>query len=164
MTIIDHLTNLLPPNPLLTLSIGSGSGLLEHLLMSEAYSPNIHAVEISQEVNKYLSDERMQIVNGSWELSRTAKDAHAWLFVYPREVQLVKDYFRTYGDKQVGIVIWIGPMADVPDYQSLSVGGQWHEVSISQSGLSDFEAMLVWKRARKSDAAEIVICTDQSLN
>ena len=115
--------------------------------MSRAFSPNIHALETSQEVNKYLPDERMQIVSGSWELSRTAEDAHAWLFVYPREVRLVEDYFRTYGDKEVKIVIWIGPMADVPDYQSLSVGEQWHEESISQSGLCDFEAMLVWRRA-----------------
>ena len=141
--LVDRLANLLPSNPEMTLSIGSGSGLLECLLMMTKKSPNVHAVEVSESVNKYIQDERMEVVSGSWALSQLAGDARAWLFVYSRGVQLVERYFRMYGDRQVKIVVWIGPLADLKEYSSLSLGQEW---SFREELVTEVEAMIVWRR------------------
>lgn len=101
----------------LVLSIGSGSGLLEALLLSRwsSSSPStittttttlntnlqIEGVEIRSEppVNRYLPDPtNFMIVKGSWDIvsSRAHRAVSGMMFVYPRSPALVERYVRDF--------------------------------------------------------------------
>lgn len=56
---IMKLASILPTTPSLTLSIGSGSGLVEALLLHERNDIHVRAVEVLHNVNKYLPREFM---------------------------------------------------------------------------------------------------------
>lgn len=87
--LIQTLASILPSDPDLTFSIGSGSGLLESLLLREAPYVNLHAVEVLGNMNKYLPEERVQVVRGAWDIASSAKNARTWMFIYPRDPGLI---------------------------------------------------------------------------
>ena len=124
-TLIDGLVGILKSNPGWTLSIGSGSGLLEAFLLHHSPPVNVHAVEVSTAINKYLPDERLQIVRGTWDLASVAKDATAWMFVYPREIELIRKYIRAYS-RQVRQIIWLGPLADRDEVKEVLLSESWN--------------------------------------
>lgn len=107
----------------LILSIGSGSGLLEaHLQSSWSQSRTnltIHGVEVRNTdyttPNKYLLFKNRSTVRGTWELSSRLPLARFLVFVYPRQVDLVKRYMeevaRNASSRVLG-VIWLGPRND----------------------------------------------------
>ncbi|KAH7117591.1 hypothetical protein B0J11DRAFT_88380 [Dendryphion nanum] len=115
-TFLSSLCNILPAAPAPILSIGSGYGLLEALLLSEPYSVNIIGVEVQPSSNKYLPASHHHVVTGTRFLDDTAQDARAWLFVYPRRVGLVHEYIRAHGQARVSTIVWAGPRADWEDY------------------------------------------------
>ncbi|RMZ86029.1 hypothetical protein DV737_g292, partial [Chaetothyriales sp. CBS 132003] len=123
-------------------SIGSGTGLLEALLTRHLVThqrTNLVGVEVyaSAPVNKYLDDDHVRLVRGTWDVCQTvttspASTAAAWMFVYPRHVSLVEKYLDTLPlggleEREEGargrgnapqMVIWAGPRADVVDYEA----------------------------------------------
>jgi hypothetical protein len=122
--LVAYLCTLLPYRPHLILSIGSGYGLLEALLLSPPYSLNVIGIEVQPSPNIYLHSSNHKEVIGSRSLHELAAETEAWMFVYPRRVGIVEEYLKTYGDGRVQCVLWLGPRADWEDYKSV-FGKQW---------------------------------------
>ncbi|KAF1926710.1 uncharacterized protein M421DRAFT_66640 [Didymella exigua CBS 183.55] len=121
--LVAHIHSLLPPAPALTLSIGSGFGLLEALLIAVPHSSNIIGVEVAPSSNTYLPSANHRVVHGTRFHEPLATEAQAWLFVYPRRVGLVTEYIGSYGNDAVQQITWIGPQADWDDYKGCFVDG-----------------------------------------
>ena len=62
IALIAKLVSLLPPDPALTLSIGSGTGLLEALLLQHESTIVLRAVEVTQDVKKHLPEGLVDVV------------------------------------------------------------------------------------------------------
>jgi hypothetical protein len=132
-TISDHL----PQYHGLVLSIGSGSGLLEQLL--NASNPHLHVqgVEVHHSVNKYLPEQSINIVKGTWELCSRAAECDAAMFVYPRASTLVARYLEEFAvSSRVQTVLWIGTAVDWQDFRPVfeaSAFDNLHECQLSAS-------------------------------
>ncbi|KAK1712010.1 hypothetical protein BDP67DRAFT_357167, partial [Colletotrichum lupini] len=134
----------LPPAPELSLSIGSGTGLAEALLdsLTDTQDPstredpqasqelpvprplNLTSIEIAPSPNKYHRNHRT--VPGTWALDPAAAEAKAWMFVYPKQVALVRKYMEAFasgssgsGEKGVAVetVLYVGPRMDWDDFR-----------------------------------------------
>ncbi|KAK1460082.1 hypothetical protein CMEL01_03081 [Colletotrichum melonis] len=140
LPLIKALHAQLPPTPELTLSIGSGTGLVEALLDSlvdiQAQDPtqevsqkspaprklNLTSIEIAPSPNKYHRDHRT--VPGTWALDPAAAEAKAWIFVYPKQVALVRSYMEAFASSNssekrvVETVLYVGPRMDWDDFRS----------------------------------------------
>ncbi len=145
-SIIKRLASLLPSDPALTLSIGSGTGLLEALLLHQRPTLDLKAVEVPVANNKYLPADRVQIVNGYRDLCNLAADASAWMFVYPRDAWLLREYVQAFGTQRqkCELIIWIGPRAD--QLGNDFFGEMWIEEDFEKCALKDYETMALWKR------------------
>jgi hypothetical protein len=143
--LLSSLIDALPSQPQSTFSIGSGSGLLEALINLSA-PKLVYGVEVNQSINKYLSQEMIHFVPGTHALLWRASEASAWMFVYPREIKLVKLYLETIGSK-IEKIIWLGPRVDWPDYESVFM--EFGSISIVASevcGLPTYEVMVLVNR------------------
>ena len=146
-TLIAKIASLLTPKLGLALSIGSGTGLLEALLLARRPTVNLRAVEVSNAVNKYLPEDLMETVNGTWDLCNSAHDAGSWIFVYPREAGLIKKYAQAFGQGNTKQIIWIGPLADLREIQNTCfLSATWKQEITEDSGLSEYETMILWSR------------------
>ena len=146
-TLITKIASLLPTELGLALSIGSGTGLLEALLLDYQSTMNLRAVEVSKAVNKYLPGDLMETVNGTWDLCKSTHDAGSWIFVYPRETGLIKRYAQVCGQSSIKQVIWIGPLADLNEIQDSYLPPTiWKREIVNDCGLSDYETMILWTR------------------
>lgn len=128
----------------MTLSIGSGSGVLEALLLHKHPELDLKAVEVPTSNNKYMPADRLEIVNGCRDLCDLAADASAWMFVYPRDVWLLREYVRAFGGQKCHLIIWIGPRAD--QLESEFLGEMWIMEKMEECGLKNYETMAVWRR------------------
>lgn len=146
--LVAHIHSLLPPAPALTLSIGSGFGLLEALLIATPSLPHIVGVEVAPSPNTYLPKANHSVVHGTRFHEPLAAEAQTWLFVYPRRVGLVTEYIMSYGKKSVHTIIWIGPQADWNDYKDCFVDG-W-EVYIKSADKVGGKAWELIATARKA--------------
>jgi hypothetical protein len=144
--LLAHIASLLPPPPHLTLSIGSGYGLLEALLLSPPYSLNATGVEVQPSPNTYLQPSNHKEVTGSRSLHELAGEAEGWMFVYPRRVGMVDEYMKTYGEGRVECVIWIGPQADWGDYEGCFEGWQVTVQSANEVGGRAWERIAVARK------------------
>lgn len=135
--------------PSTTLSIGSGSGLLESLILHDHPNLGLFGVEVSTQVNKYLSRDRLHVVKGTWDLDDAAGSAEAWLFVYPREPYLLQTYLDEYGRGAVRKIIWLGPRADLKEYENIveSYQADWTKEGVEDCGLVPYETLIVWTRS-----------------
>ena len=108
---------------------------------------NLRAVEVSKAVNKYLPGELMETVNGTWDLCNLAHDAGSWIFVYPREVGLVKKYAQVFAQGGTKQVIWIGPLADLREiHDTYLPSAIWRREILENCGLSEYEIMVLWSK------------------
>lgn len=146
-TLIAKLAQILPADPSLTLSIGSGSGILEALILWDRPELHIQAVEVARNVNQYLSEENLELVSGTWHLCPLAAISTAWIFVYPREYSLVQKYLRNFGVAFVQVLIWLGPRADLSSMEALMENSTWVRESIDGCDISQYEALVVWRRS-----------------
>ncbi|KAJ5266712.1 hypothetical protein N7478_009520 [Penicillium angulare] len=151
-TFITSLISILPKKPAFTLSIGSGQGLLEGLVSHSDEDVSVHGVEVSSSVNRYIAEEDMHVVPGTWGLYSFAQHATAWMFVYPRDPKLISRYMDTYGDNAVELIIWLGPRVDWPDYEPCFRQSSFSELSFPDLGLTPFEVAVV---ARKSECMQV---------
>lgn len=147
MPLVAHMHSLLPKAPALTLSIGSGFGLLEALLLAgpararrdrdwgqeegegqgEGHQSSntvvVMGVEVAPSSNTYLPATHHRTVHGSRFLDPLAAEADVLLFVYPRRVALVSEYMAAHGCGNLHTIIWAGPHADWDDYKSCFAAG-----------------------------------------
>ncbi len=145
--LIDTIVKLLSPAPALTVSIGSGTGLLEALLIDRRPEISIISVEVSDTINQYVHEEDLYLVLGTWDICSLAADAVTWLFVYPRDAQLLSRYLQAYGSQSVRLVIWLGPKADFSDYSEAMCMSGWQIRIFEDCGLSKYEIMVMWERS-----------------
>lgn len=146
-TLIAHITALLPKNPDFTISIGSGSGLLEGLIAHCDENVTVAGVEVDSTINRYISEEDMNIVGGGWGLCSTAQQAKAWMFVYPRDPKLITKYIDTYGSQAVDLIVWLGPRVDWPDYEPQFSQSRFSELSVAEDvGLTPYEILIIARR------------------
>src|ERR1700761_2213430 len=143
-TILDRILLVLPKKPSKIMSIGSGSGLLEELLMNSCPDIDIEGVEVNSSVNKYLPSQQIRVVKGTWDLCHEAQQVEAWIFVYPRSPELLKSYLDLYGiSSSLQRVIWIGPIVDWESFKP-----SFDQADIQQLeliSLSSFEIMVVFE-------------------
>ncbi|KAK1232314.1 hypothetical protein PQX77_004565 [Marasmius sp. AFHP31] len=120
LPLLRAIHGLLPAAPDLTLSIGSGSGLVESLLQSitEPYTLNLVGVEVMPSPNKYLPPTSHRCVQGTWALDPLSKTAKAWLFVYPKRVGLIEEYLNAHRTNGLQTVMWIGPRRDWDEFNT----------------------------------------------
>lgn len=142
--------------PILVLSVGSGSGLLEaHLDALWCQDPDclisVEGIEVrtaddAKSVNKYLPEDRHSTVRGTWELSPRLDQAGALMFVYPREPGLVEKYLQAARDVPNGpfsIALWLGPKADWETFEEsfTNVPGFGKPEVLQGFGMAEFEMM-----------------------
>ncbi|RMZ67294.1 mitochondrial presequence protease [Pyrenophora seminiperda CCB06] len=144
--LVGHVQSLLPRPPALTLSIGSGFGLLEACLMTGPMARHVVGIEVEPSSNQYLPASHHRVVHGTRFLDPLAAEAAAWLFVYPRRLGLVEEYLAQYGNTSVETVIWAGPKADWDDYKACF--SDWHvqEQSADEVGGKPWELIAVAKK------------------
>ena len=146
-TLISHLSSLLPKNPNFTLSVGSGPGLLESLIVHCNENVLVEGVEVASTVNRYIEEEHMNVVGGGWGLSPVAQQAAAWMFVYPRDPRLVTNYIETYGSDSVERIVWLGPRVDWADYEPYFTRSSFSRLSYLDIGLAPYEVAAVATRS-----------------
>lgn len=142
--LVETIAHILPPRPSLTISIGSGTGLFEALLLQEQPAKDIEAVEVSSHINQYLPDEKVNVVRGTWDLCLLASDAIAWMFIYPREISLMGMYFEKFSPSKTRMLLWLGPCADFSIVQTVVPDG-W-KIDRMENLTSEYEIMAVWRR------------------
>jgi hypothetical protein len=146
-TLITHLASILPENPDFTISIGSGSGLLEGLITYSNKNVPVQGVEVDSSINRYIAEEDMNVVGGGWGLYPSAQQAKAWMFVYPRDPKLITKYMDSYGDQAVEMIVWLGPRVDWPDYESCFCKSTFSELNVLDNiGLTPYETAVVARR------------------
>lgn len=57
-------------------SIGSGTGLLEALLLKECSHITLKVIEASKTANQYMREEDLHVVRGTWDACSLVADAH----------------------------------------------------------------------------------------
>lgn len=144
--LLNALINLLPEQPNFTLSIGSGTGLLESLITYRDGKTLVEGVEIGSTVNRYITEESMHVVTGGWGLCPRARDAAAWMFVYPRDPGLISKYIDQYPES-VEIIIWLGPKNDWADYEPVFSRSLFSELQVLEAGLAPYETAVVARKA-----------------
>lgn len=124
LPLLAFLNNVLPHPPCLTLSVGSGSGLLEATLLKQ-YPARAGAIPVSflgievttaegsQPVNRFLPEPNVVTVPGTWAVVGELVEAEALLFVYARQSGLIQKYLEA--GKKVETVVWIGPRCDLEE-------------------------------------------------
>jgi hypothetical protein len=105
---------------------------------------DIEGVEVNSIVNRYLPNNKMQVVKGTWDLCSEAQNIDAWLFVYPRSPDLLTKYFDRYQNSfSIQRVIWIGPNVDWEFFKvAFNREGLHQQESVS---LTAFETMVVFE-------------------
>lgn len=146
-TFINYLASILPERPGFTISIGSGSGLLEALITYRHPSLLITGIEVNQSINRYIAEENVYLVRGTWDLHTVATQARAWMFAYPREPKLIDKYINLYGDYAVEVILWLGPQADWVDYEPFFQRSLFSDINLPDGvGLMEFELLAVMRK------------------
>ena len=144
-SLLKTLAGFLPRLPATVLSIGSGTGLLEALLLElVGESLDIRGVEVSPQVNKYLAEQDMIYVGGTWDLSRQANNADAWVFVYPRDPRLLARYLDLRSHDRLVRIIWLGPRMDWQDYKPIFGASRFSQLTILEDcGAAGYELVAI---------------------
>ncbi|KAF7352030.1 hypothetical protein MVEN_01165300 [Mycena venus] len=151
--LLDLLNVVLPPPSGLTLSVGSGTGLLEALFLQRyphRSSPDSFlGVEVTQTrpINRFLPAANTIVVLGTWAVAPgEAECAEGLMFVYPRQPTLVRAYLER--GTRVRTVVWIGPRCDVGDFEGVMMewGEQDQEATRGGAVVEDGEVAMVFRR------------------
>lgn len=134
----------LPRRPDLILSVGSGSGLLEGMLLHLSRDElNLFGVEVPSCNCAYLSPEQVLRVTGTRSLHPDAILASVLMFVYPRVASLIASYVEACADGALEKMVWLGHRSDWADCEK-TIHDSFAKVDIiSNAGLPDHEIMVV---------------------
>jgi hypothetical protein len=142
--LLETLASRLPQSPALVLSIGSGSGLLEGLLLEATEGElNVYGVEVPPCVNKHLPEGRLLRVPCTASLHPDALLASALIFVYPRKASLVANYIDSFADGAVEQVVWLGHRSDLPEIQQILESAFYKMELVEGPGLSSYELLVI---------------------
>ncbi|KAK4159823.1 hypothetical protein QBC43DRAFT_271591 [Cladorrhinum sp. PSN259] len=174
LPLLTLLDSVLPKPPFLTLSIGSGPGLLEALFLHHypSWSETLFGVEVpptenNKPVNRFLKEQNMVIVGGTWAVvdeemleEKIGKETEVeekklcektevkgLVFSYPRQTGLVKKYLDEMGGR-LEVVVWVGPRCDEEGFGR--VFGEWgfgEEVK-GEEVVEEGEVVVVWRRKK----------------
>ncbi|KAK3400289.1 hypothetical protein B0T20DRAFT_181322 [Sordaria brevicollis] len=167
LPLLSVLDRVLPSPPTLTLSIGSGPGLLEALFLhrypsrsSSFYgvevAPPVYQLKQGKEVNTWLPEQNTITVSGTWALvgEEWLKETGGLVFVYPRSGQLVGRYLAG-GKEKLKVVVWIGPWCDMEEYEKVLEGWGVKEELGELKGegklVEEGEVVLVYRRRMESE-------------
>jgi hypothetical protein len=154
LSLLSFLDTVLPHPPRLTLSIGSGPGLLEALLLQHHPSRagtepvSFLGVEVStppgtRPVNRFLPEQNTATVSGTWAVAPEVKEAAGLVFVYPRQSELIQRYLDV--GRQAEVVVWIGPRCDL-DVMTHPLRDWGEEVPLPEGMVEDGEAVILFQR------------------
>lgn len=154
LPLLSLLDRVLPAPPSLTLSVGSGPGLLEALFLDAypsrtAIAPVIsfYGVEVasSTTVNRFLPEQNALEVAGTWAVAKEVEEARGLMFVYPRQKGLIQTYLHK--GAGVDMVVWIGPRCDVEEMTEPLRNWGVKDAEVYGEGLvEDGEAVLVFRK------------------
>jgi hypothetical protein len=150
LPLLDLLDAVLPPPCELTLSVGSGTGLLEALFLQRhphRSSPDSFlGVEVSQTrpINRFLPEANTAVVPGTWAIAPS--EAEGLMFVYPRQPGLVRVYLGQ--GTRLRTVVWIGPRCDVADFEAVMREWGEEDQGAMRGGalVEDGEMVMVFRR------------------
>ena len=134
----------LPRRPDLILSVGSGSGLLEGMLLHLSRDElNLFGVEVPSCDCAHLSPKQVLRVTSTRSLHPDAILASVLMFVYPRVASLIASYIDACADGALEKLVWLGHRSDWADCEKI-VGDSFAEGGIIDAdGLPDQEIMVV---------------------
>ncbi|GAB1734715.1 hypothetical protein NU195Hw_g9157t1 [Hortaea werneckii] len=142
--LLATLASRLPRSPALILSIGSGSGLLEAMLLKHSEKPlDLFGVEVSSCVNKHLPPDRLAKVSSTTSLHPDAMLASSLMFVYPRMPALITAYLDAATGGALEQVVWLGHRSDWPDFESVMRSKSSSIDVVEGLGLCDSELLVV---------------------
>lgn len=141
--LITNLGSLLPHSRALTLSVGSGSGVLEALLTKEYPDLHIIGVEVDVGVNDFLPPEKFCTVSWTGAVHGLVEHAEALLFVYPRDWTLVRRYLAAVHGLLVAVFVL--PQADLDVLTGLISAAGGLQETILGAGLRSWEVMIVFR-------------------
>lgn len=142
-TLTTTLTNILPPSPALTISIGHGHGLLEAYLLQQYPALNLLGVDVFYTSPQYLPEPQVRILGSTSALLAESIAAEAWLFVYPKDLGLPGRYVQEYGNGAVKLIVWIGPRMDWEDVEKGIPRNGWRIEEPEVNGLKEYEALML---------------------
>lgn len=153
--LVEALVDTLPRRPAVILSIGSGRGLLEHLMLqcSKALdgklSLDLYGVEVPTCENKYLPEHRMLRVSSTSSVRSDAMFASALLFVYPRQVSLISKYLDVCLTGALERLLWLGHRSDWPEAEELLSTMFAHLERVDGPGIAGYELLVIATQPKK---------------
>ena len=147
-SLLCALADRLPPSPALILSIGSGSGLFEALLLQasakqHSQAVNLYGVDVPPCVNNYLPDERLLRVPCTKSLHPDALLASALIFVYPRDLSLITMYLNVFLDGALEKVIWLSHRDDWRNTEELLLKAFFSIEVLDIPGIPEYELLAI---------------------
>lgn len=103
-------------------------------------------MEVSKDIDLYLPDEVLNIVDWTGGLCDAAGDATMWLFVYLRFNELMGRYLKALGKGAVQSIICLNSKADHEDLDALMQHYAWEKEIITESGFADYEMLIHWQK------------------
>ena len=152
--LIDVLLDRLPQDEALILSVGSGSGLFEAIMLDIAQrnrgrTLNLRGIEVPPCLNMHLREDRVLRVPCSNSLHPDAFLASAWMFVYPRKASLVARYLDAFMDGAVEMVVWLGHRNDWAEMEMLLIPAFMKLECIDGPGIPEYEMLAVASMPRR---------------
>ena len=141
--LLHSLGDLLPAAPALTISIGSGHGLLESLLLKLFPKLDLRAIEVAYIQPQYLPETRIEVLRSTSEIWVGAAYAQSWMFVYPRELGLLSRYLEAYVSGSVQQIIWLGPRGDQSTIEKSFDRFGWRYWTVEDIGLPEYECCIL---------------------
>jgi hypothetical protein len=142
--LLQTLLSTLPRGPDLIFSVGSGSGLLEAMLLQMSRDElNLFGVEVPSCDCAYLSNKQVLRVTGTRSLHPDAILASVLMFVYPRVASLVAFYVDACANGALEKLVWLGHRSDWADCEKIIYDSFASVDVIATAGLPDHEIMVV---------------------
>jgi len=142
--LLQVLADRLPPDPALVFSIGSGSGLLEALLVHTTKGRiKICGVEVPTCTNRFLPEKRLLRVPCTASIHPDAFLASTLMFVYPRMASLIARYIESSLDGALEEVVWLGHRNDWKDVEEVLRSSFSRFELLEGSGLPSHELLVI---------------------
>lgn len=152
--LIRTLADRLPLSPVLILSVGSGTGLLERMLLQAGEACgrplNVHGVEVTSCSNVHLPRDRVLEVPSTMSVSEKVMLASTFMFVYPRQTSLIGKYLDASIGGALEQVVWFGPRNDYPDAGELLLASFLDIERLDGVGIAEYEFLVIASRRKHS--------------
>ena len=160
--LINTLIDRLPQAPALIISVGSGSGLFEAILLETAEKDrerrlNLYGIEVPPCVNSHLPNERVLRVPCSFSLHPEAFFASAWMFIYPKRASLVATYLDAFMDGAMESLVWLGHRNDWLEMEMLLLAAFVKLECIDGPGIPQYEVLAIASIPRRMAKSQTVM-------